>query len=84
MGDETSPIDPAIVARLAKLEALVAAQQVAFEESSGGYEPLQTWLAREPGDELFMAWDAPSRCSRRSSTTSRTGCSRTRSSGSPS
>jgi hypothetical protein len=48
MGDETSPIDPAIVARIAKLEALVAAQQAAVEESSGGYELLQTWLARAP------------------------------------
>jgi hypothetical protein len=29
-----------------------------LEECSDGYELLQTWLAREPGDELFVAWEA--------------------------
>ena len=29
-----------------------------LEEGSDGYELLQRWLEREPGDELFMAWEA--------------------------
>jgi hypothetical protein len=29
-----------------------------LEEGSDGYELLQSWLARQPGDELFVAWEA--------------------------
>lgn len=29
-----------------------------LEEGSDGYELLQTWLKRQPGDELFTAWEA--------------------------
>jgi len=29
-----------------------------LEEGSDGYDLLQTWLKREPGDELFTAWEA--------------------------
>jgi hypothetical protein len=29
-----------------------------LEEGSDGYELLQRWLEREPGDELFLAWEA--------------------------
>lgn len=29
-----------------------------LEEGSDGYELLQSWLARPPGDELFIAWEA--------------------------
>ena len=29
-----------------------------LEEGSDGYDLLQRWLEREPGDELFMAWEA--------------------------
>ena len=29
-----------------------------LEEGSDGYELLQTWLKRQPGDELFNAWEA--------------------------
>src|SRR5215467_1011244 len=29
-----------------------------LEEGSDGYELLQSWLARAPGEELFMAWEA--------------------------
>ncbi|HEX3765916.1 MAG TPA: hypothetical protein VHW23_44770 [Kofleriaceae bacterium] len=29
-----------------------------LEEGSDGYELLQSWLAREPGEELFIAWEA--------------------------
>jgi hypothetical protein len=29
-----------------------------LEEGSDGYELLQRWLERQPGDELFSAWEA--------------------------
>jgi hypothetical protein len=29
-----------------------------LEEGSDGYELLQSWLKRRPGDELFAAWEA--------------------------
>src|SRR4029078_2655824 len=29
-----------------------------LEEGSDGYELLQSWLKRRPGDELFTAWEA--------------------------
>jgi hypothetical protein len=29
-----------------------------LEEGSDGYELLQSWLKRQPGDELFTAWEA--------------------------
>src|SRR6185436_4385506 len=29
-----------------------------LEEGSDGYELLQRWLERQPGDELFTAWEA--------------------------
>ena len=29
-----------------------------LEEGSDGYELLQSWLSRRPGDELFTAWEA--------------------------
>jgi len=29
-----------------------------LEEGSDGYELLQSWLQRQPGDELFAAWEA--------------------------
>lgn len=29
-----------------------------LEEGSDGYELLQRWLERQPGDELFAAWEA--------------------------
>jgi hypothetical protein len=29
-----------------------------LDEGSDGYELLQTWLKRQPGDELFTAWEA--------------------------
>jgi hypothetical protein len=29
-----------------------------LEEGTDGYDLLQTWLQRQPGDELFTAWEA--------------------------
>ena len=29
-----------------------------LEDGSDGYDLLQTWLKRQPGDELFTAWEA--------------------------
>jgi len=29
-----------------------------LEDGSDGYQLLQTWLSRRPGDELFTAWEA--------------------------
>lgn len=29
-----------------------------LEQGSAGYELLQSWLSRRPGDELFVAWEA--------------------------
>jgi hypothetical protein len=29
-----------------------------LEQGTGGYELLQTWLAKRPNDELFTAWEA--------------------------
>lgn len=29
-----------------------------LDDGSAGYELLQTWLARRPGDELFTAWES--------------------------
>jgi hypothetical protein len=37
---------------------LAGAHGKGLEESTDGYELLQTWLKKQPGDELFTAWEA--------------------------
>jgi hypothetical protein len=37
---------------------LQGAQGKGLEEGSDGYELLQSWLKRKPGDDLFAAWES--------------------------
>jgi hypothetical protein len=37
---------------------LAGAHGKGLEEGTDGYELLQTWLKRQPGDDLFTAWEA--------------------------
>lgn len=41
-----------------RVAILQGAQGKGLEEGSAGYELLETWLQKEPGDDLFQAWEA--------------------------
>ena len=41
-----------------RVAILQGAHGKGLEEGSDGYELLQSWLKRQPGDELFTAWES--------------------------
>ncbi|HMG23036.1 MAG TPA: hypothetical protein VK607_16990 [Kofleriaceae bacterium] len=41
-----------------RVAILQGAHGKGLEEGTDGYDLLQTWLKRRPGDELFVAWEA--------------------------
>jgi hypothetical protein len=41
-----------------RVAILQGAHGKGLEEGTDGYELLQSWLKRQPGDELFTAWEA--------------------------